>query len=785
MPLPKLESLSLAAFRGATKPLTVSFDPGHRITMIFGENGCGKSTLVDAFGFVAKRDLGSISDHSGSDSSYVTAIGCKSAETSVSLKTSNGAWTARLGSKKSVSVTPEAGCPPLEILRRKQILDLVDAQPKARFDELGKYINVQGVSQSEQGLRDAVRQVENDLNWEIGLKTAAEEHLQTFWEAEGKGGVSAFSWAKAEAAKDQAQLSQTISLANSIDGLPATTTQKKEDWDAYLGRCQSAKEKLSEANEALQKIATATATQSPELLKVLQDTKAFLARHTDTASCPVCSAPVNAATLASDIDHRIGAMDTLATAATAVADAKRRHEALETQRDAEFDKIAKAISKAIDTITKTDFATLGLDSSEKAPWQHLQTLEKLEDRISRLPDAISQFAPSLSKIITARDNAQRILNQHNAIKGHVAQIESSTAKVENLDRLHKRLSALLATVESERKTFVAEVLTTISSEVETLYAKVHPGESVGGVKLTIDPNRIGSLHLHADFHSEKGITPQSVFSESHLDTLGLCVFLVLAKRYGTENSIIILDDVLTSVDAVHLDRVIALLHEEATHFIHTIITTHYRPWRDRYRFHRAPAGNIAFMELRAWSLETGIRLSKSDSSLADLKAALAASAFDRQAVASKAGQLLENLLDFLARRYQCKLPLTGQPHYTLGELLDCFSKKLRPALRVERLDGTKTPDTAGTAEWVRMPIAPVLDKLKPLSLVRNQVGAHYNTLGSDCTDQEVETFANAVVELAELLICPAGGDLPDRSKTGSWHHSRSGHVRLFPLEEPA
>jgi hypothetical protein len=35
-----------------------------------------------------------------------------------------------------------------------------------------------------------------------------------------------------------------------------------------------------------------------------------------------------------------------------------------------------------------------------------------------------------------------------------------------------------------------------------------------------------------------------------------------------------------------------------------------------------------------------------------------------------------------------------------------------------------------------------------------------------------------------VLVCPQGGDLPDRSKTGSFHHSKSGHVRLFPLEEP-
>jgi hypothetical protein len=415
----------------------------------------------------------------------------------------------------------------------------------------------------------------------------------------------------------------------------------------------------------------------------------------------------------------------------------------------------------------------------------LQTVPQDEDRIQKLPSVIKGFTSSLAATAKAGADAQKIANQHTAISGHVRQVENSTKKVEVLDALRKRLAELLAVVDAERKAFVSKVLEGISGDVEALYNRVHPGESVGGVKLTIDPRFIGSLHLHADFHSAKGITPQSVFSESHLDTLGLCVFLALAKRYSVEGSIIILDDVLTSVDASHLDRIISVLHEEAAHFSHTIITTHYRPWRDRYRFHRAPTADIAFVELRTWSLDGGIRLFKSQSSLTDLKAVLAAPAFDRQSVASKAGQLLENLLDFMARCYQCRLRLTGQSHYTLFELLDCFSKELRKLLRVERLDKSQNVASALPAAWVSTPIAPIIERLKTLAIVRNHVGAHYNTLGSDCTDSEVETFAKTVVELTDLLVCPKGGDLPDRSKTGSFHQSKSGHVRLHPLEEPA
>jgi len=784
MPAPKLESIELEVFRGATKPLVVNFDPERHITMIFGENGCGKSTIVDGFGFVGRRDLGSLTDHPGVDENFVTSLGGDSAKTRVKLKTSAGSWEATLGKKKAITVVPDKGCPRMEILRRKQILDLVDAQPKKRFEELGRYINVDGVAASEQTLRDAVREVGAELDTEVRVKAAAEQHLTEYWEREGKQGSSALAWAKAEAAKNQTQLTGIIATATSIATAVADVTAKLADWDAYLSRCAATKDAHTRADAAFQKVAAQATAQSAELIKVLREAKAFFDKNSTASACPVCTSPITAATLSVDIDKRITAMNELDTALRAAESAKRSLAIVESQRAGEVGKLTRVVAAATKTIGDADFAALGIALSEKQAWQDLQAIAQDEDRIQKLSPTIIGFAATLAAVATAGADAQKIANQHTAISGHVKQVESSTKKVETLDALRGRLAALLAVVETERKAFVSDVLAAICGDVEALYNRVHPGENVGGVKLSLDPRYIGSLHLHADFHSAKGITPQSVFSESHLDTLGLCVFLALAKRYSVEGSIIILDDVLTSVDASHLDRIIAVLHEEAAHFSHTIITTHYRPWRDRYRFNRAPTADIAFVELRTWTLDGGIRLFKSQSSVEDLKGVLAASAFDRQAAASKAGQLLENLLDFLARRYQCRLPLTGQPHYTLGDLAGCFSKELKKVLRAERLDKAQDVATALPAAWVSTPIAPIIEKLKSCGPVRNHVGAHYNTLGSDCTDAEVETFGKTVVELAEVLVCPCGGDLPDRSKSGSYFHSKSGHVRLYPLEEP-
>ncbi len=71
------------------------------------------------------------------------------------------------------------------------------------------------------------------------------------------------------------------------------------------------------------------------------------------------------------------------------------------------------------------------------------------------------------------------------------------------------------------------------------------------------------------------MVPGAYYSEAHLDTLGLCVYLALAKQAGTQDRIVVLDDVLTSVDEAHLGRIIELIDEEADGLGHLIITTHF------------------------------------------------------------------------------------------------------------------------------------------------------------------------------------------------------------------
>ena len=207
MPKTKLKSIELTFFRGATLPVKIEFAPDKKVTMIYGENGCGKSSIVDAFDFLCARDYGSLNDRKGADKDLLTSITGKSDQLRVKLTTETTTWEARFKpSTKTIVVSPGTGCPDTRILRRSNILRLIDEIPSKRFEALKEYIDVSGIEKCEKSLGDAIRTKEVELQRHIQAYAQAESSLNQMWVAEKSPGKSAEEWAEQEAAKDVTQL---------------------------------------------------------------------------------------------------------------------------------------------------------------------------------------------------------------------------------------------------------------------------------------------------------------------------------------------------------------------------------------------------------------------------------------------------------------------------------------------------------------------------------------------------------------------------------------------------
>ena len=208
------------------------------------------------------------------------------------------------------------------------------------------------------------------------------------------------------------------------------------------------------------------------------------------------------------------------------------------------------------------------------------------------------------------------------------------------------------------------------------------------------------------------------------------------------------------------------------HFNQIILTTHYRRWRERYKFHRQPSSGIELIELHPlWSLEQGIRHSKTKLAIKDLENLKTQNPFDRQNACSKTGVFLERILDHITLLYRLKAPRKPDSSYTLGELIYCFSNKFIEKMKVKKHTGSEIL-LSNTMK----------DLFSIAEPIRNQVGSHWNESGMDILDKEVISFLDITIKIGRNLICSECEGLPIKEKSDCWNCS-CGKTSLYPLKK--
>lgn len=650
----KIEKLRLKAFRGATKDVSIDFDPDKKITLIFGENGTGKSTIIDGITFLCDQRIGSLEDRSGAgDKKFLVSAGQKSSDLLVELKAANDSWTATL-SGKNITVYPNTGYPQLRVLRRAQLSAFVDEAPSERYKRIKEFIETPGIEKSEQSLRDAERETSKRVDELVRDYSNAETQLAEAWEKEHKPGTDALSWAQGIIDKDVSVLEEENKAIQSFDAKVTAFKSAIEILQKNIADEQPAADAHAQAESALEEQKKKITDGSTELLAVLKQAQIYIEQHQDAKECPVCTQGIDADELKGSLGTRISGLSGLETAVNNLANSRS---SLEKARQRTADSLQSALTSltAIENFLADTNCGLPDDLKPTIEAASLATARnEALDTNARLTGmtTIQTALDSIVTVLKARmEENRKHINMRNVLSVQVDTLTKNKDEQEATKKLQEKLKAVLAVVEHERKEFVKKVFLEISNDLCVLYEKIHPGEKIANVSLNLDPKKRGSINIISQFFSENDVPPQAYFSESHLDTLGICIWLAFTKKFAPPHSILILDDVLTSVDSAHLDRIIHLIDDEAQNFGHVIMTTHYRPWRDRYRMHKAAGSKIHYIELKEWSPDHGLLTDSCRPCLQELNDLLDPQKFDRQKVASSAGIFLEFMLDYLALKY--------------------------------------------------------------------------------------------------------------------------------------
>jgi len=757
-------------FRGSTRDLTIQLDHKKTLSLIYGENASGKTTICDAFDFIGNGKVGSLENRGlGQLHPYWPTLGKTSANILVELTADGTTWKAQANAR-NVGLSPTAPpVPKIELLRRSSILRLVQDAPKERYDALRPFIDISLAEQAESTLRSQIKEGRTTQNEATIRIEESRESLEGLWKESGSAYKDALSWANSIVTIPPADQTSAIkALRNTIKSLE-TLVHSKEMVAKAQDEVAAAAIASTSANAERLQAEAGSASEDTLLIEILEAAHTHFSNHKVGTVCPLCESSDKISKLDERVRDRLSHL-------TALTDKRRAGDLAEKQLAAK-----QATRNSLQERAK-ELAVAAFESIEKTPSEWALKTSQDWDSINQIGTSGDLSKLDAAFVQTACNSASQLASQlenkstwFKSVKTLLEQYQNNVARQARLSQILPKLELALEICEAQRKTFLDGLLSSIALEVGRIYELIHPGEGLNKIAIKLDPKKTGSLDLTAEFLKKTNQPPHAYFSESHLDSLGLCIFLALAGQNKTAETVVVMDDVLGSIDEPHVDRLVQMLYAESTKFKHTIITTHYRPWREKFRWGWLKNGQCELIELADWNNTQGIRTTDvTTGPLIELRQHLVQTPPSLQASCASAGVLLEAICDYLTGLYECDVP-RRKGKLTLGDLLPRIGVKLKTALRIEikQADGTYSSKS----------LTDIIDQLQQMAQLRNIFGCHYNDLSMHLPDGDALKFATLVEELGSALICDDEG-WPGSDKSGSYWATRDETRRLHPLKKP-
>ena len=756
-----ITKIRMSGFRGATSPFELTLDPAKDITMLFGENGSGKSTILDGIDVVCNDTIGCLEGVSLGRSAgrFLSTLGSQPASLRVTVNSNGESWTGTMR-RSIISVSGGGERPCVSTLRRNQVLELVTAQPSDRYRALSQFIDTAVVERSESNLREKVNSTNRELETWIRDKERMATQLDELWVNEGRPGqgFTAIEWAKDRVDTGIQGLNEILARLQEVDEVLARANLAKIDHGKRKEIHSGAAQRLIDVSQEISDAPGTTAATAVDLLESLEKAKAYIEAEDPLNKCPTCQRPIERDELLGIVNQEVNQLSDL----KALAD---RRSTIQGEVNVATSHLGEATSEFIEALKMVEATDRAGDIPELVALQITwPSFDETADGLDEFVAICGHLVPVQGAIKEQRINVQAEVSQFNSMKQRWDDIREANEKTAELQRILDGLRLAYSIVHERRVVFTQDILDDICQEANRLFQELHPGENIGLEQLKMEEERRGSVSQAGTFNGHTDIPPQAVFSESHMDTLGFCVWLALAKREEPEATILLIDDIFSSVDATHLGRIIDLLNAEVSNFLQVIVATHFRLWWDRCQ----NAQGTQRIHLGRWCAVNGIAAQNVLPVLEELRVKVADAVLDRQAVSSRAGILLESILDDLALLYARPLPRNKLNEYTLGELINGCSKLFtRHSLGVEinaRWDAEGPPE-----DWQPSDSRAAFDQVAGLQFIRNQVGCHFSPPGMEIPDDEVRGFGAATIALVGALACPSCGALATKKSNDGTH----------------
>jgi energy-coupling factor transporter ATP-binding protein EcfA2 len=740
MPM-RIERIELEWFRGAGPP--VELDTNGKSVAVYGPNGAGKSSFADALEYVLNDKVhhlaheysgthqvkGTRNTHAPPDARSRISIGFAGGrELTIEIE-QNGSSTLSTEDETLYQLLRSWGTGRV-LLRQDEVAEFIHASKSQKYSALLPLLGLDELEIAAENIRklakgvcdlggvdeleERVSRLAQDLEGAFGstdeasVRSSLEPLLQRYFDGVDTNGLEA----------------QLAALSAEIQ-----TRLSFHERDIRLARIKRfALGEVCDRWKADQRTADSLVDDLLDRrIAVLEPTGAYIQAlecEEDETDCPACGRRIARGELESHVLEELEALEDARAARQAAKDSAT---SLERTLQAILDELSaqevedwpdrpehSELRKALEKLHE------GLQPGSSPPWGVGEELAVLIDQLEDLPDS--------------PPTATELMEDQNVVSKARSFLELSELRA-RLDRLALVVEALEFAEASLRQAIhdrTSEILEEISEEIQRLWSKLHPGEPIEGVHLYAPPDRNKAVDVALSFFGVEQPSPRLALSEGHRNSLGLAIFLAIARRSGETPLPIVLDDVVSSMDREHRGFVAEVLKDDLGDR-QVILLTHDREWFGELR-RRLDQGSWVFRVLRPfddparglrWLDGHGDKLEEARSLLDEYP----------EAAANRARAFMDSELALLAHKLELPMPYRRGDANDQRTCNDFLPKLLKEA-------GSKLKAKQGEV-WSLVDLASLETAAELLAAWANR-GSHSGTVTRNEADRLIETCESAI-----------------------------------------
>ncbi len=669
----KVKSINLSWFRGAAA--SAILDTGLKNVAIYGPNGSGKSTFCDAIEYITmkgkidhlRHEYSGIRQEKGVRNTHAPEEAITTISVDFESDINIGATIGKDGSPSFTSSLPEfidfiQSWKLEELLLRQDEVARFVLKPKGdKYSALLPLLGLQNFEQAANNLNTLNRQVieRSALVAKAErlrvLKQQALKHLLDISEEAVLVTLKkiAARHISGEIPAGRLELTKVLTelINKNLDSMEPAITQYtllKQIYDENL------QNKIAAVIGTHEKILGRLDAFLDSRIEILQKAGGWLDRAEKLEGeidCPACGRPIRIEDFEKHVRSELQGLKEVSSARNSAksAQATLKNTLEKVQGLLANEALSSWLACEADSRLRGTIAKLSeLDLST---WQDEYPTEDITNISGFVPAMLAHIKAILD---TVPPSNRMLIDDMEVVKAsqsidEILKLENEVARI---NRITECLASGETAIRSHIKTQTQEIIGQISGDIQNLWGKLHPGEPIKDVRLYIPNDADKAIDICLTFFGVEQPSPRLTLSEGHRNSLGLCIFLALARRANSETRPIFLDDIVSSWDREHRGMLNNIL-KDGLGSRQILLFTHDREWFHELRTILAPS-NWKFAVLKPWVHPIiGLQWSESQDTFDDARALIDQ---NPEAAGNCVRRIMDTQLSIIAERLHIYVP---------------------------------------------------------------------------------------------------------------------------------